>query len=434
MQTQIDDFLDRVHSLAQNLGYYPRFVCDSRQIQKGFVFVAFKGEHTDGHYFAQEAIDKGASFCLVEDSYSLEGAHFFKVQDVLEFIKQVVSYKIIKYRPITIGITGSCGKTSTKYYLSKILEKKFDVFATFGNFNSQIGLPLALLSLEKKHQVAVIEMGMSHLGDITKLCEFIPLDYAIITSIGLAHAENFEDQDIGIARAKGEILSNQPKAFFNEKTNQYLPFSLYQNKVVLETANIEKTEKGVSFLVSNEFIGPCRLHIDADHLIQNLHLAIGLAYELGLTNQEIINATKELKAEKGRLEIVRKKGVFFIDDSYNASPSSMKSAITYLKQQTGKRKIALIGAMRELGSISEKQHLALYDDLKEGIDYVFFIGEETWPIYEKLKHKSQFAKNLDQLIDWVEKFLNHDDVVLIKGSHSTRLYTVLDSLGSFCEK
>lgn len=428
MQTQIDIFLFKLETIASSLGRYPKFVCDSRQVEYGSVFVALKGQNTDGHNFVETALNQGASLCIVSENFELNHDHLFKVFDVLEFIKHVSQLKLKRYKPITIGITGSCGKTTTKYYLSKLLEEKFSVFSSFGNFNSQIGLPLTLLSLESHHEVAVIEMGMSQHGDITQLCQFAPLDYAVITSIGLAHAENFEDKDIGIARAKGEILYNHPLAFFNERTDHYQPFNNYNRKIIVHTSGIKDAVEGCSFFIDDRWIGPVKLQIDARHLLENLHLAWAVCKELGLTDNQWINAASKLTAEKGRLNIVKKNQVTFIDDSYNASPSSMKAAIMYLKEQHGTRKIALIGAMRELGSISESEHLALYEDLKSDIDYIFFIGEETLNLQKKLQDYSEYKQSIKELADDLKIFLKNDDVVLIKGSNSTKLHTLLDML------
>lgn len=428
MQTQIDIFLLKLEGIAKSLGRYPKFVCDSRKVEYGSVFVALKGQNTDGHNFVNTALNQGASLCIVSENFELNHDHLFKVFDVLEFIKQVSKFKLEHYKPKTIGITGSCGKTSTKYYLSKLLEEKFSVYSSFGNFNSQIGLPLALLSLEPHHEVAVIEMGMSHHGDITKLCQFAPLDYAIITSIGLAHAENFDDKDLGIARAKAEILYNNPLAFFNERTNNYYPFHSYDRKIIVNTSGIKETTEGCSFFINNQWLDPVKLQIDARHLLENLHLAWALCKELGLTDKQLISGSGKLTAEKGRLCIVKKNQMTFIDDSYNASPTSMKAAISYLKKQSGARKIALIGAMRELGAISESEHLALYEDLKTDIDYIFFIGEETLHLQKKLQDNSEYKTSLEELVDDLKIFLKNDDVVLIKGSHSTKLYTLLDML------
>lgn len=428
MQTQIVKFLEKIDEIAKKQGFYPRFVCDSRQIQKGYVFVALKGERTDGHLFVDDALLKGASLCLIEENCDKQGSCLFKVLDVLEFIKQLAIFKVSAFKPKIIGITGSCGKTSTKNFLKTILEAKFSVFATFGNFNSQIGVPLSLLSLQKHHQIAIIEMGMSHKGDIEKLCQFVRLDYAIISSIGLAHAENFADKDLGIAKAKGEILLHQPKAFYNEKTAGYEPFSSYVNKHVTMNGGIYIREKGVEFFLNNQWMGPFDLVVDARHLLENIHLALALAFELGMTQQELIAASKAIQTEKGRLHIFKKDQITFIDDSYNASPTSMKAAINYLKQYQGQRKIALIGAMRELGDISEKEHLALQDYLDDGVDYIYFIGDETLCLHEKMKDKSLFLDNLQDLIQHLKCFLKTDDVVLIKGSHSTNLHTLLGML------
>jgi UDP-N-acetylmuramoyl-tripeptide--D-alanyl-D-alanine ligase len=330
--------------------------------------------------------------------------------------------------PKTIGITGSCGKTTTKRFLETILSEQGPVFATFGNFNSQIGIPLALCSLHEMQKTAIIEMGMSHAGDIKKLVDWIYLDFAIITSIGLSHAENFVDKDHGIAKAKAEILTHNPLGFFNEKTNLYQPFQTIACKQILKTTEISVSDQGVSFKIFDEVKGPFKTNIQASHLLENLHLALACSYKLGLCNEKIQAALLKLDVEPQRMQELKKQNIDFIDDSYNASPSSMREAVYYLKSKKAKRKIAVIGAMKELGLLSLKEHDHLGDLLIQDVDFVYLLGDETAIISEKIPQRSKHFSKLDDLKTDLESFLQEGDLVLVKGSHSTHLHTLVNSI------
>lgn len=425
MKQNLNHYFQTLSSLQLDLDKI-RYVADSRLVQKGDVFVALKGENTDGHFFVNQAFEKGASLAIVKSDYSQISEKIFRVEDPYAFLRELASYKLKTYKPTTIGITGSCGKTTTKHFLEAILKAKFSVFSTPGNYNSQIGLPLALASLKKDQNIAVLEMGMSHMGDILKLREWIDLDYAIVTSIGLAHAENFHDQDIGISKAKAEILKGNPKAFFNQKTAEYEVFQAASNYKILSTKEINIDQNGVSFCVDQKWLGPFKTTIDAPYLLENLHLAIALAISLGMTQEEIQKGLSYILPFEKRLSTKKIQNIEFIDDSYNASPTSMRGAITYLKQKNAKRKIAIIGSMRELGVVSLREHLQLASDLKEGIDLVICIGEETKPIVEALKEKAFFMQNLSDIIACLDSELKEGDLVLIKGSHSTKLYELFE--------
>ena len=193
-----------IEQLCKRLeGLEPRFICDSREVLPGDIFVALKGERVDGHEFVDQALAKGAFLALVKQG---QGEGRFVCHDPLEFINKLAQRNLKVYQPKVVGITGSCGKTTTKKFLDEVLNTSFGVFSTPGNYNSQIGLPLALCSLRPQHKIAILEMGMSCAGDIAKLMSWIKVDLAIITSIGLSHAENFKDLDQGIAKAKAVLI------------------------------------------------------------------------------------------------------------------------------------------------------------------------------------------------------------------------------------
>jgi UDP-N-acetylmuramoyl-tripeptide--D-alanyl-D-alanine ligase len=232
---EVENFLILVNKLQEkNRDDSFEFIVDSRKIKKGDVFVALVGEKTDGHLFIDEAIRKGASLVVASKKQSLLSDQIFYTKDPIDLIKKVCIERMKNFNPLFIGITGSCGKTSTKAILAQLLKKAFPVFVTKGNANSQIGLPLALMDLRKEHTIAVLEIGMSHQYEILKQVEWIPLKMAIITSIGLSHVENFKDGIEGIAKAKGEILAKNEnvEAFFNDQTLMFEPFASYLHKNV----------------------------------------------------------------------------------------------------------------------------------------------------------------------------------------------------------
>ena len=430
MKSQIQDFFQQIELLSEKQGHFPRFICDSRDIKPGDCFIAFKGERVDGHDFIEEAFKKGAILAICSENKVSKTSKHFVCQDPLNFIKQAACYQLEKIKPTIIGITGSCGKTTTRHFLLSLLEKSQAVFATPGNFNSQIGIPMALLGLRAEHRIAIIEMGMSHKGDILKLVDWIKLDYAIITSIGLSHAINFEDKDIGIAKAKGEILKSFPYSFFNEQTSKYEPFSHFTNRTLVYTDQIFQKEEGTFFQIGNQIKGPFILNLKAPHLLENLHLTLACIYKMGMSDHDIHQALKGLRTEEKRMEERLINQIEFIDDSYNASPASMKAAINYLKTKQSKRKIAVIGSMKELGDVSEKEHLKLLEFLKTGVDQVYFLGEETFKLYKLLGSKGEFFDSLNLLENKLKSYLQPGDSVLIKGSHSTGLHSLLNSLSN----
>lgn len=428
MQSKVEEFFDIVEKIASTTGSMPRFQASSKLIKPGDIFVAFKGKNTDGHLFADDALKQGASFCVVSDPSMAKKDGFFCVDDTLEFIQHAASVRLTMIQPYTIGITGSCGKTTTKQFLYTLLKQRFPTFATFGNFNSRIGLPLSVLSMPQDTKYAILEMGMSRKGDISDLRKLFNINASIVTSIGLAHAENFPDLDQGIASAKAEIMEGVTLNIFHEKTDQYAPFLGCLNKYVVDTKRIKKTQEGIFFELEKKTYGPFKLKFDAPYLLENLCLVLALCQKLGLDLNEMKSEIEALNTEAGRLEFKVINGIRFIDDSYNASPSSMKNALDYFLGLEGNRKFAVIGAMRELGEVSEGAHMELYNPLSSGLQHVFCIGEETLPLASKLKQKASYFENLETLVHYLKNTLKKDDFVLIKGSHSTGLHELVKRL------
>jgi len=422
MNTAIAHFFQQLRRLGLK---NPRFVCDSRILEPGDIFVALKGERTDGHIFIPEVLQRGASLVIATSG---EDPRIYCVKDPLEWIRACALEKLQAIRPLIIGVTGSYGKTTTKDFLAELLKSSMKVFVTPGNANSQVGLPLALMNLEMTDKVAILEMGMSQKGEIEKLVSWIHPDIALITSIGLSHVANFSEGIQGIAEAKGEILRGCKSAFFNQKTDVYEPFRSFKGKKLICTQDRWRAPNGVYFKVGKEQVGPLQPSIEAEYLLENLHLAIACALSLGVTETQIASAVKSLKMEKHRLHQTLHQGILFIDDSYNASPDTMKGAIEYLKIQQASRKIAVIGSMLELGVHAKEAHRQVGEWLKEGVDQVYCIGPETDVIAQICADKAQHFVSLPELIEQLHGSLKAGDCVLFKASRSIGLDRVVTRL------
>lgn len=428
---ELENFLILLNKLQEkNKDLSFEFLADSRKIKKGDVFVALVGEKTDGHFFINDALLKGASLVIAQKKQEGFSDKIFYTADPIGLIKKVCMRRIKEYHPLLIGITGSCGKTSTKAILYQLLKKAFPVFVTKGNANSQIGLPLALMDLRQEHQIAILEIGMSQQHEILKQVEWIPLEMAIITSIGLSHVENFKDGIVGIAKAKGEILAKNKsvQAFFNDDTLQYEPFLSYLFKNVYPKKDILIENDRVLFNIDQNTYGPYPIGHFSQHMLENLHLALACALKIGVDPSLLKEAILELKGEEKRLEIKTIENITFIDDSYNASPSSMQGALHFIQKQQAKRKIACIGSMKELGEFSKQKHQELAVFLNEVCHRVFCIGKETLDFKPILQDKMAYFEDLETLKKAVVEEMQPEDLVLLKGSHSTGLFQLFEMI------
>jgi len=433
MNDNLRNFLTLLNELQEKNKDMPfEFLADSRKIKQGDVFVALEGEKTDGHLFINQALDQGAALVLASKKQGIESEKIFYSENPLKLLKMVCEEFFKKHKPIIIGITGSCGKTSTKAILYHLLKHSFPTFVTKGNANSQIGLPLALMDLKPQHKLAVLEIGMSHKGEILRQVDWIPLNFAIITSIGLSHVENFTDGIYGIAKAKGEILEKNPDvlAFYNDHTNEFEPFKSYPKKQILLKEDIWVEGQNVFFHIKGKSLGPYPISHLPIHMLENLHLALACAIHLGASEENLYDAICEIKGEDKRLEVKKINQMIFVDDSYNASPSSMEGAINYIKKLHSKRKLAVIGSMKELGEFSKNAHIKLAHQLNTSCDKVYCIGEETLDFEPVLKDKMLHFKVLDELKNKLLSELENEDLVLIKGSHSTGLFELFEMIES----
>ncbi len=412
-------------------------VCtDTRQVKEGVIFFALKGENFDANTFAAQAIENGAQLAVIDNAkYTIEGKTML-VDDVLETLQDLARLHRSKLSIPVIGLTGSNGKTTTKELISVVLQKKYSTFATKGNLNNHIGVPLSLLSITKKHEIAVIEMGANHVGEISHLCTISQPSHGLITNIGKAHIGEFGGFE-NIIRAKSELyhflIKNQGKVFINSgqeillnmskrfkepifypKSGDYYHCELLQASPFLEV----KTESGQD--VKTQLVGK--------YNFDNVATALCLAKYFNVREDDAIEAIVSYNPSNNRSQIVQQGSNIIILDAYNANPSSMEAAIENLMAMEGKNKMVILGDMMELGEDSKKEHKHIGEILvSSGIETVMLCGK--WMKYAKdeIENAIHFFEKND-LIEYLKTQQYSDQLILIKGSRSMGLEATVDQL------
>ncbi len=415
-----------------------RICTDSRNIEKGDVFVALKGDNFDGNKYAEEALKKGAVAAITDDK-KLKNEKFIVVDNALTALQRIGKWRRKNSTAKFIAITGSVGKTGTKEMIYAALSTKYKTYKTEGNLNNHIGLPLTLANMPDDIEYAVIELGMNHAGEISELVRICNPNLAAITWVSEAHIENLGSlEDIAYAKAEifewlvmeGHAVIPADNDFFDllhetAETNGITDIYSFGEK-----ANaIEKNKAGVSAYIFDEKIEIPNKVAD-NQVLNNILLTLTVSAICGVDPKQAVKAIAEMEALKGRgKRLQHKSGAVIIDDSYNASPSSMKLALDKFANETAKRKIAALGDMKELGKESKKYHEELADHVK-GLDLVVTCGKDMNLLHQKIKGKAtaKHFNNIEETTEFLKSELKKGDAVLIKGSHGSNMYKVVDKI------
>lgn len=433
---------------------------DTRTIKKGDTYIGIKGGKFDGSSFWKDALNNGAETVIINnikldeiEEYKKQNKNIIQVKDTIQAIGEMASYKMKiqkeKYNLKVVGVTGSVGKTSTKDIIANVLSEKYKVLKTEGNNNNHIGLPFTILRIQDE-EIAVIEMGMNHLGEISYLTKIAKPDIAVITNIGTSHIGNLGSRE-NILKAKLEILEGMDKKKIvinndNDLLNKWYlknkgdieihTFGI-KNESEFKAKNIKLEENSSEFTCENknEKIN-IEVPVGGEHFILNALCGLTVGKLLNLNNEEIKNGIKGFKLTAKRMEINHlKNNITIINDSYNASYESMKASISNLKNMHGTRKIAVLGDMFELGDFSEKLHREVGTEIyKNKIDKLYLVGNYAKFIGDEAK-KEGYAKenilyfeNKEDLLKDLKSNLQNGDVVLIKASNGMRLFEVAEIL------
>ena len=423
---------------------------DDRTINIGDLFIALVGDKFDGHNFIETAISKGACGVLVSDIRLAEKYDGLFVNDTKKALVQIGKFARIRFNGITIGITGSNGKTSTNYLLSNALKKFGKTHKTFGNNNNIIGLSLTLSRLPHDYDFCVLELGMSSAGEIGELSKIAKPNIALITNVSKSHIENFKNEK-DIAKAKSEIylgLRTNGTAIINSDNiwKQFLIAEAKKANAKIHLYGSCKNSTTKIIKISDEKDGSTIFYdkIENWHLkylnmtqAKNAIATISVIKELKLEPKKVHKIISNLKPLSGRgekltINYCRDKKTFIIDDSYNANPASMKAALynfNKLKLKLHKYEtVIIIGDMLELGKHSTKMHLELVPILQKiKPDLLLTLGKASKKINDKLKItlNSHSYQKIDQLIKDIKKFIKPNQIILLKGSNGTGLWKLV---------
>ena len=384
-------------------------VIDSRQAEPGCLFVAVNGARVDGHSFIPTVFAKGAAAVLCERLPEHPAGPCILVDSCLEAIKRLAQYYRSTLTIPVVGISGSVGKTSTKEMIASILSQRFRVLKTEGNFNNEIGLPLTIFRIRKEHEAAVLEMGISDFGEMTRLARMARPTICVLTNIGLCHLENLKDRD-GILRAKTEMFDQaQPGA----------QIILNGDDDKLITLRDTRSPRPLFFGLNPEL----DLHpIPGRHMVYNALAGTAVGLSLGLTTDEIRQGIESLLPVSGRNHLIHTEKWEILDDCYNANPVSMAASLDVLSCALG-RKVAILGDMGELGENEKLLHYNVGCHAADaGIDALFLVGELSRETARgaAAKNPSLICRHFDTkeaLFKALPLLLTRGDSILVKASH-----------------
>jgi len=424
---------------------------DSRKINEGDIFFALIGENHDAHNFLSDAVSNGVKNVVVSrgDTKTLgEGINVILVEDTTKALQEFAKWYAEEIKIKKIGITGSTGKTTTKDILYHIFSEKYKTGKTAGNFNNHIGLPLTLLSFDEDIEVGILEMGVEFVGEMDMLANIARPDISILTNIGLAHVETFGGRE-NIFKGKMEIvnyLSKDGLLIVNEESDFLSRENVLGNYRVNTIGLSGKSDYILSDITelddgSVEFVleykeksKRFKINIPGRHNAFNASLAIAAAMDMGITMDEAAEGLKKIELTEKRLSIKGKDGLKVIDDTYNASPDSMRAAIGVLLATKGMRKVAIFGDMFGLGDDSEMYHEQIGEFVSQSnIDLLITAGELSKHMHDKAvsvmgEEKAIHYDNRKKLESEIKKIITLGDVVLVKGSRAMAMENIVKKI------
>ena len=416
-------------------------VRDNREVRSGNLFVCIRGERTDGHLFANNAFERGAACCLTERLIPDAAGPCVLVDSTLSALKTLGAYYRRLFDIPIIGISGSVGKTTTKEMVSAVLGEKLHVLKTSANLNNELGVPLTLMSLNEQHEAAVIEMGISEFGEMSRLAQMVRPDVFIITKIGYSHTDTLGDLE-GVLRAKTEafaFMNPEGIALFNGDDDLLWEYVPKMRKITygLDSRNDIHAEnvsvKGCASVSCEIILETIRLNATipsyGSHLVMAALPAAFIGKMLGLSAEEILRGFTAYKPVDGRASVSLGKNITLIDDCYNANPHSVEAALKSLSTLGGRR-LAILGDMRGLGDMSEKLHREIGASAAQcGIDCLICCGDMAKFIFEGFTSaltdscmldsgKASYFSSKEELITALPGIIMKGDALLVKASHA----------------
>ena len=416
---------------------------DSRNIQNGSLFLAIRGERVDGHDFIEQCFEKGAVCAVCEKLPENPSKPCIVVPSTLEAVKKIAKAYREKFDIPIVGISGSVGKTSTKEMLYAVLSQKFKTHKTQGNLNNELGVPLTLLAMPEDAEAAVIEMGISGFGEMSRLSQMVQPTICVLTVIGNCHLENLGDLD-GVLKAKTEMFdyAREGAAFILNGDDDKLKtvtevngvkpiFYGMMNENAYHAINIKNNaEKGVACtLCFKQKQLDVVIPAIGSYMVSNALAAVAAGDLLGLTDEQLVAGVQAYQTVGGRANVINTGKIRIIDDCYNANPNSVKASIDTLKNFDG-RKVAILGDMKELGKEEQKLHFEVGQYAKaQGIDLIIAVG----PLALELAKGAEglWFATIGDLDSDINSLIKNKDTVLVKASHSMQFDKIVESLKYF---
>jgi UDP-N-acetylmuramoyl-tripeptide--D-alanyl-D-alanine ligase len=413
---------------------------DSRQAAHGGIFFALKGDRFDGNDFAVETLNNGANYAVVDRLELKDNRNCIYVNDVLTTLQQLANFHRKQLTIPIIGITGTNGKTTSKELIASVLSQNFSVLATKGNLNNHIGVPLTLLSITENHQLAIIEMGANHPGEIEFLSNIAEPDYGLITNVGKAHLEGFGSFE-GVKKTKGELyryIAQYGKGIFINADNSNLVEMAAENKVQF-TYGIQNKNAELKGEVANHEIQLVakvlfpkgwlylKSNLTGSYNLENILAAVRIGLHFNIDPLQIQCGIETYMPSNNRSQITHKRSNLLLVDCYNANPSSMEVSINNFIQQRKKGKVIILGDMLELGETSLFEHQKIVNMLNyQEIEKVFLVGKN----FLKTSTSENFIKveKTDELKPLLEKYGFENKFFLIKGSRGIQLEKAIEMI------
>ena len=415
--------MTHLYSLFQ---HHPVITTDSRDCPAGSIFFALKGESFNGNQYAAAALDKGCAYAVIDEAQYALDDRYIVVPDVLTTLQQLANEHRRALGTPIIGITGTNGKTTTKELIATVLSQKYNVLYTQGNFNNHIGVPKTLLRLTPEHDIAVIEMGANHPGEIKTLVNIVEPNYGIITNVGKAHIEGFGSFE-GVIRTKGELYDYlrqkaDSKVFIDTDNEHLMGISQGLNLVPYVGGEVIACDPFLRFKWEG---GEVQTHLIGAYNMKNMLAAATVGLEFGITPEQISEALAGYVPTNNRSQLTITQHNKLIVDTYNANPTSMMAALHNFVLMSVEPKMAILGDMGELGSISHEEHQKIVRYLQDNhIGNVWLVGSE----FGKVPSSYRKFANVAAVKEALAKERPEGQYILIKGSNSNRLFELPELL------
>ncbi len=416
---------------------HPEVSTDTRNAPKGSIFFALKGANFNGNEYAEKAIDSGCSYAVVDEAEYATRPNIILVDNALETLQELARHHRKQFKTPVIGITGTNGKTTTKELITSVLSQEYNVLSTQGNLNNHIGVPLTILRIKKEHEIAIIEMGASHVEEIRFLSEIARPNYGLITNIGHAHIEGFGSYE-NVIKAKGELYE------YIRSTRDGKIFIDFDNSLLREMAegitsiyygfeeDLFVSGKVISIRPYLEFewkFGTTRNKVKTkligEYNLPNILAAITVGKYLGVKASLICKAIESYEPTNNRSQLKETNKNMLIIDAYNANPTSMHAALENFDHMDVSHKVLILGDMKELGADTDLEHQKVADYVSHhNFDKVLFVGDN----FSRIDTDFPRFKDMDSLKDYLISNPIEDSYILLKGSRGIQLERCIDML------